>query len=320
MMITYFCLGIHYRMDNNPERAKFYFNNVELALANWKKSNQMGDLMIEDDPACIRMCFLDALLASVKLGDSKDMVMYLKVILYLNSVSERYNEIRDSGNSFQTEPQFDEFLQPFLGLIKEDIDNKTNTKFVIDLRMINLLINNINKAIDANNGSLLVTMNAKNVLLFAEAAKIQLLRQQGHQTSMVIKSAADHITANSEFSILSMLQTGYFYPVLLAMQVHLECLDACQDFQERVNLVCLLKKDVNSLQDVMQTSKQIETEIGYIVQNVAKSITKEMDVQQQILENSVRLPVYQTFEEDIIISDIFPDSVQSNSDDNMVYL
>jgi hypothetical protein len=294
---TYLLLGMYYKLENNVERSKFYIHNVELAVDQWKKSNQLGDLMIEDDPNCFRMSFLDILLTSLTVNDCcrDNMVLFLKIIIYLNSIIDRCNELDNYGTSYQQETQFDVFLQPYLGLIKEDIDNRSNTRFPIDVRIVDLIIQNLLKSEDAN----VMTVNRRNVLLFAEAAKIQLLQQSGDRTSKIIRNAADHITANSEYASLCMLQVVNAYPVLVAMQVHLVCLDETPDFQDRVQLVGFLKQDVKALQDMIHSNKQIEVDIGYIVHNVAQSIIKEEEILRRTLETEVYLPT-ETFQEDYL--------------------
>lgn len=276
MACAYLLMGMYYKCENNMERCRFYVNNVNLALTAWKEHNQIGDLMIEDDPECFRMSFLEVYMKSLTIPDTRDnLALFLKTSLYLNSIIERYNEMLDFGGAYHPGTQFDEYIQPYLGQIKEDIDNKSNVRFPIEMKIVDNILTNISKSVEGHDEMNLLTVNRRNILLFAEGLKIQLLHKSGHHTGSAIRACADHISENAEYSNLCMLQSGYAYPVLLAMQVHLECLAASSDDQDREKLATLLTNNVQLLQSMMQVNKHLDIEIGYIVKNVAQSLLKK---------------------------------------------
>jgi hypothetical protein len=312
MACAYLLLGMYYKCENNMERCRFYVNNVNLAIAAWKENNQIGDLMIEDDPECFRMNFLEVYLKSLTIPDSREnLMLYLKTNLYLNSVIERYNEMYDFGGAYHPGTQFDEYIQPYLGLIKEDIDNKTNTRFPIDLKTVDNILTNISKSVEGHKDMNVLTVNRRNILLFAEGVKIQLLLKAGHHTSNTIRACADRIAENAEYSNLCMLQSGYAYPVLLAMQVHLECLAVTTDDHDRELLVQLLTNTVSILQSMMSVNKHLDTDIGYIVRNVSQSLLKKESNFKTIHEAVVK----ETDEMYLPMTDSTPDTLETYSTD-----
>jgi hypothetical protein len=272
---TYYLLGCYYLLDNIDSKAAFYFNNARSYIDHWNTLPHGNSPSEELEK--IQMEYMDVILRSVAWKNMTDLVMLFKCVVYLSCTMrlfhQAYNQLFDR-NHMQACTELDELI-PYLGMIKKDIVNSTDIHLPVTLQMVNYVLSKMQAPVSPRSDfELFLVIKYKNCSSIVKGLKIQLLQKEG-QNKSAIRMVADNIANNSDSASLGMLHSGYVLPIMLATQIHIDCIKECTDHLDHSILLNHLKNDMELLQGLFQASKRLNEEYSKFLKDLENTLSEE---------------------------------------------
>jgi len=185
---AFFYLGLTLTNNNENEKSCFFFENVKLFIAQWKKRirDQEYDSSTEGQLYGLRMEFLEVLLdLALDFTHETDLLLVLKRLMYMHFLKKNYlsliREHEDQKLGLLNDVESIELpeFRPFLGHIKADIDQRTNNYFRMDVNVLDTIaVRYSNILAQEYRDSLVKNAVAQRKLripVIAQAAKLHLL-------------------------------------------------------------------------------------------------------------------------------------------------
>jgi hypothetical protein len=274
-VFTYFALGCCHLMDNELEKAEFYFENAKSFIAKYKRERKATDANTEQQIENLRIEFLETFLVGVDPAFELELSLSVKRCIYLAFLMKHYHRLTETQEDpTMLQEELDEFT-PYLTPIKKDLLEKCNKHFVLEVPMLDRMISKL------HNVNTRQTQEDKNtwfrrasLLLCTLGAKIQLLQKRGQCGTLELRGLADYISATAS-SYSSAMSTHLVAPMLVATNCHMDCLATATTDEDRNLITNALKTDANILQTIMSSNGRTAAQYGHYVPQVLKTLAEE---------------------------------------------